>query len=201
MTTDASASSSPQLTPLFCFHPSALQDFLRASRQTLDDSIISNINALILPSSSNPFSPASTAARTPSHRRPSASACAAFTADTLFPAWQARTQVLTYCSSVASSSSANAADPELIAREEADRLAREREVDERLDPYSARYYPQETRRERLERIVKNERVVEGIVRRRTWEAVTERCPGADSPDGSWEEAMTSWEKRNYGRGL
>ena len=69
-------------------------------------------------------------------------------------------------------------------------------IDERLDPYSARFFPQEARTEELARTVRNERVVEGIVRQRTWGVVEERC--GDQGVG-WEESMEMW-RAETGRG-
>lgn len=65
-------------------------------------------------------------------------------------------------------------------------------VDERLDPYSGRYFPKEARTEDLARRVRQERLVEGIVRARSWEEVRRRCEGVVG-DG-WEDALSQWEK-------
>lgn len=51
----------------------------------------------------------------------------------------------------------------------------ERTVDERLDPYSARYFPREARTESLAMLMRNEREVEKIIRSRTWGMIGERC--------------------------
>lgn len=64
-------------------------------------------------------------------------------------------------------------------------------MDERLDPYSARFFPREARTERLAAVVRQERGVESIVRARSWKMVGERC-GEDWRE--WEEAMGEWEK-------
>ena len=76
-------------------------------------------------------------------------------------------------------------------REVEDAKARERIVDERLDPYSGRYFPREVRTEMLAALVRNERMVEGIVRNRTWGAVRERCEDEEM-DG--EKAFDAWRK-------
>jgi len=102
--------------------------------------------------------------------------------------------VLNYCAGVATSPDPN--DPDHILREEEDAKARERVVDERLDPYSARYFPQDSRTERLAGLLRNERMVEEIVRGRTWGIVNERCenmPGI-GVDKGWEEALNRWRK-------
>jgi len=102
--------------------------------------------------------------------------------------------VLNYCAGVATSPDPN--DPDHILREEEDARARERVVDERLDPYSARYFPRERRTERLADLMRNERMVEEIVRGRTWGIVNERCenvPGVVT-DSGWAEALNQWRK-------
>lgn len=65
-------------------------------------------------------------------------------------------------------------------------------VDERLDPYSGRFFPREARTEVLGVVVRNERSVEGIVRRRTWGLVQERC--GDGGGEGWEEALDKWRE-------
>ena len=69
---------------------------------------------------------------------------------------------------------------------------RERVVDERLDPYSGRFFPTEARTEELARVIRNERVVEDIVRSRTWSVLKERC----GIDGDWRQAVERWEKEH-----
>jgi TPP-dependent trihydroxycyclohexane-1,2-dione (THcHDO) dehydratase len=66
-------------------------------------------------------------------------------------------------------------DPDAVLRQIEDATARERVVNERLDPYSARYFPQEARTESLASLIRNERAVESIIRARTWSLVAERC--------------------------
>lgn len=83
-------------------------------------------------------------------------------------------------------------DPESVLRQVEDGKVRERVVDERLDPYSARYFPREARTERLAALVRQERAVESIIRARSWGLVVERC-GEDW--GTWEEALDDWRKR------
>lgn len=99
--------------------------------------------------------------------------------------------MLTYCASVATSPDPE--DPDLIAREVEDARARERVVDERLDPYSARYFPREPRTERLASLIRQERMVEGIVRGRTWEVVGERCENGVEV-GDAEVALERWRQ-------
>ncbi|MCJ1436281.1 hypothetical protein MMC27_005659 [Xylographa pallens] len=178
----------PALTPQFCFHPTALQDFLRLSRATTDDPLSATLNAL---TPSAPFSPRSPTTPRPtrtSHRVPRAT-CTSYLSGALFPAWHARTKALTYCASVAISPDPN--DPELLARQAEGMRDRERVVDERLDPYSGRFFPKEPRTEELARKVRAERGIEGIVRGRSWDVVGGKCEGGGAE--GWEEAVAKWE--------
>ncbi|KAL8929957.1 MAG: hypothetical protein Q9208_001101 [Pyrenodesmia sp. 3 TL-2023] len=190
-------SNKPSLTPQFCFNETALRDFLRLSRVAIDDSIIQNLNALITPARAG-FDPSSTAERQTqtSRRRPiDSEACQSFKDNVLFQSWQTRSDVLNYCAGVA----VNPGDPDLIAREAESAKDRERVVNERLDPYSGRFFPREARTESLANLIRNERGVEGIIRSRSWGLVTERC--GDTGIG-WEEALNKWratqeEKRDH----
>ncbi|KAH8598965.1 caffeine-induced death protein 2 [Bisporella sp. PMI_857] len=175
--------TSPQLTPQFCFSTVALRDFLRMSR-SIDDSITPNLNALFPPSPG--FSPQQYP-RTFHKRQLSSSACQSFKNQVLFPSWQVRSDVLNYCASVATSPDPD--DPESVLRLVESERRRERVVDERLDPYSGRWFPKEARTERLADMVRQERSVEGIVRTRTWRLVGERC--GEELRG-WEEALNDW---------
>lgn len=105
----------------------------------------------------------------------------------LFPSWQARTDVIQYCAGVATSPDPD--DPEATLREIEAAKDKDRVVDERLDPYSGRFFPREARTEKLSLLLRQERGVESIVRTRTWETIRERC--GDSAV-SWEEAMSRW---------
>lgn len=114
-------------------------------------------------------------------------ACDKFKKEVLFPSWQSRSDVLSYCAGVATSPDPE--DPDLILREVEDAKAGERIVDERLDPYSGRYFPRAARTEALASLIRNERMVEGIVRTRTWGMVQERCV-VDEIDA--EKALDQW---------
>ncbi|KAK0659894.1 hypothetical protein DIS24_g3610 [Lasiodiplodia hormozganensis] len=183
----------PELTPQFCFNQTALRDFLRLSRATIDDSITQNLNSLLTPASAG-FDPSSTSTRStlpPGTRRQiPASSCNYFEDKVLFPSWQMRSDVLSYCASVATSPDPD--DPVSILREVDDAKVRERIVDERLDPYSARYFPKELRTEMLANVIRNERMVENIIRTRTWSLVGERC--GDEGRG-FEAALNEWRKK------
>lgn len=161
--------------------------FLRISRGLIDDSIVQNLNALMTPSR-KPWDPASTAERQirPVERRPTdPQACQSFKDDVLFRSWQTRSDVLNYCAGVA----LNPSDPDLALKEVESAKERERVVDERLDPYSGRFFPREARTEILASVIRNERSVEGIIRSRTWALVNERCGDAGV---GWEDALNKW---------
>ncbi|KAI0100576.1 caffeine-induced death protein 2 [Nemania sp. FL0031] len=181
--------SSPKLTPQFCFTTGALRDFLRISRGAIDDSITQNLNALVTPAKSG-FDPNSTSVRTPrgSTRQIDPHSCQVFKDKVLFPSWQARSDVLTYCAYVATSP--DPSDPEIALRVAETERSRERVVDERLDPYSGRYFPREPRTEKLASLLRQERSVEKIVRSRTWGLVQERCGNGSFQDA--EEALDRW---------
>ena len=183
----ASYTSFAQLT--FAF---SCLDFLRLSRSTIDDSIAQNLNALMTPARQG-FDPSSTAVRQiDSNTRKSIdpTTCQGFKDNVLFPSWQTRSDVLTYCAGVATSPDPD--DPDLILRETEFARDRERVVNERLDPYSARFFPREARTESLANLVRNQRTVEDIIRARTWGMVAERC----GDPASWEDALNNWRHSN-----
>lgn len=165
-------------------------DFLRISRSTIDDSIGQNLNALSTPANRK-FDPSSTAHRAPLavSRTLSGEKCSEFVNNVLLPSWQSRSDVLNYCASVATSDDPD--DPDILAEKAGDR---ERIVDERLDPYSGRFFPRETRTEILGAVIRNERMVESIVRERTWRVVNERCGNFGIPGGSWQAALDAWRE-------
>ncbi len=105
---------------------------------------------------------------------------------------------MTYCTSVATSPDPD--DPSLIEREVEGRRERERVVDERLDPYSARsaagLYRRHARTEQLATVLRNERAVENIIRSRSWGIIGDRCAGGASLDGRWEDALDKWREEN-----
>lgn len=153
----------------------------------IDDSIVQNLNALMKPSTKR-WDPASTSERQvrPVERGSTDPlACRSFKEDVLFQSWQTRSDVLNYCASVA----LNPDDPDLALKQIESAKERERVVDERLDPYSGRFFPQEARTEVLANVIRNERSVEGIIRSRTWALVSERCGDASA---GWEEALNKW---------
>jgi hypothetical protein len=186
------------MTPSFCFNERALRDFLRLSRSAIDDTISTSLNALLTPSSTSPFT-ATTTSRISSPRPPSrtplpSASCRAFTHSVLFPTWQTRSDSLTYCASVATSPDPD--DPTLLSREIESQRERERVVDERLDPYSARsaagLYRRTARTEALAQLLRNERAVENIIRERSWSVIQDRCAGG--MEGRWEDALDKWRE-------
>ncbi|KAF8459003.1 caffeine-induced death protein 2-domain-containing protein [Terfezia claveryi] len=182
----------PPLSPQFCFSTSTLKEFLRFSRSTIDDTITQNLNALNAPAKAG-FPPSSTSQRNvypPRHILPF-DACRDFTSNVLFPSWQNRADVLNYCASVATSD--DPGDPDTLTRLAETEAHREKVVDERLDPYSGRWFPREPRTEILASIVRNERRVEEIIRERTWRIMGERCGGLEPLGGQdWREAFEKW---------
>lgn len=153
----------------------------------IDDSIVQNLNALMTPSRVR-WDPSSTAERQirPVERKPTdPHACQTFKDEVLFQSWQSRSDVLNFCAGVALDPN----DPDLALKQVESAKERERVVDERLDPYSGRFFPREARTEMLANLIRNERSVESIIRSRTWGLVSERC-GNDGMD--WEEALNKW---------
>lgn len=167
-----------------------MADFLRLSRSSLDDSISQQLNALHRPAHAG-FDPSSTSQLGPRRldRTLESGSCAAFKDKILFPTWQARTDVLSYCAVVATSPDPD--DPDTPLREAESEKDKQRIVDERLDPYSGRFFPKEARTEILQNIIRQERAVENIVRNRTWGIVQEKCGEAQ---GEWEASFHAWEK-------
>ncbi|RCI14150.1 hypothetical protein L249_5917 [Ophiocordyceps polyrhachis-furcata BCC 54312] len=168
------------LTPQFCFSSGTLR-----GSSSIDDSISQNLNALLTPSQKG-FDPDSTPRRTTARSigRP---ACRSYCESVLFPAWQARTEVLDYCALVATSPDPD--DPEAAIRDVEKQKDRERVVDERLDPYSGRFFPREARTQALAMLIRQERDVERIVRTQTWNVVRQRCTAVGE---DFEDAVNRW---------
>ncbi|OAQ97743.1 hypothetical protein LLEC1_00398 [Akanthomyces lecanii] len=199
------STTTPQLSPQFCFSTSTLRglsrgyrckfeliskEFLRFSRSTVDDTISQNLNALVTPARAG-FDPQSTWQRTSrsSGKDVKAEQCTDFLNKVLFPAWNSRTQVFEYCAAVASSPDLD--DPEAALRELQRAKDSERVIDERLDPYSGRFYPRESRAEVLASTLRQERDIEDIIRHRTWEVIRDRC---EAPPKDWQAAFEARTK-------
>jgi Caffeine-induced death protein 2 len=146
--------------------------------------------------------------RHPSTRPIPPPACNAFKSAVLLPTWHARTALLEYCTHVATSPDPD--DPTLPLRQLESEADKNRVVNERLDPYSGRFFPREARTERLGSTLRLEWGVERIVRRRTWAVVGERCGegeemGVDGLSAAsskrregWEVALDKWREENRG---
>jgi hypothetical protein len=114
--------------------------------------------------------------------------CGQFRERVLFPSWAVRSDVLDYCAGVATSPDPD--DPDSILRQNEDSKARDRTIDERLDPYSGRYFPREARTESLAMLMRNERAVEKIIRMRTWSLLGDRCGISKE---SADDAFDKWK--------
>lgn len=101
--------------------------------------------------------------------------------------------MLNYCAGVATSPDPD--DPDHVLRDSEDARAREKAVDERLDPYNSRFLPREGRTEVLAGLIRNERMVENIIRARTWGLVGERC---ENEGVEADRALDEWRRRNAG---
>lgn len=97
--------------------------------------------------------------------------------------------MLSYCALVATSPDPD--DPAAAVRSAELEKDRERVVNERLDPYSGRFYHTEPRTMQLATLLRQEQGVEAIVRTRTWGVVQDRC-GATGED--WQAALAKWRK-------
>lgn len=97
--------------------------------------------------------------------------------------------MLYYCGVVAASPDPD--DPDATLREMEKEENSHRVVDERLDPYSGRFFPREARTEQLASLIRQENQIEAIVRAKTWTTVQQRCGG---PVGSWEDAVARWKE-------
>lgn len=185
----------PILTPQFCFSSGAIQDFLRTSRRAIDDTIVENLNALVTPSREG-FHPNLTTQRIPRSKRfIDPSSCNNFKDNVLFPSWKARSDVLRYCESVAKSPDPGKSEDE---PQEADFMKPEKPpLYDRSDPYKSRQLPQETPRDRLASLIRNEQTVERIVRATTWRNVTERCGNIVDGRGEIDPdiALQDWQTR------
>lgn len=202
-------------------------DFLRASR-AIDDTITQHLNALVTPSRAG-FDPSSTAHRSSSSyssfssgslssSTPPPAACRAFRDALLFPAWQARDDVIRYCAGVADDAVAKEAQEAAQAAKQAEAQAAAAaaasgalvegdyppmtppEVEERFDPYIKRkqYSLVEPQANLLASLMRNEKGVESIVRARSWDVLQARCGSsavANPGETGWEAALERWRKR------
>ncbi len=84
-------------------------------------------------------------------------------------------------------------DPDMVARQLENEKDKQRVIDDRLDPYSSRFEPRESRTEKLARVIRMEQGVEMIVRARTLDVVEQRCGDTLSRGAQWENAFREWE--------
>ena len=190
----------PPLSPSLCFNTSYLRDFLRLSRSQLDDTISTNLNSLSTPSVTSPFDPLSTSDPATNRRGKQPipqDICSDFTHETIFPMWASRSQVISYCSIVATSPDPD--DPDRTTIEAQNIAQSHRVVNERLDPYSGRFFPKEPRTEMLGSLLRNENAVENIVRERTWRILNERCNDLDPSRRGWQDAFKQWQETRVKR--
>lgn len=68
------------------------------------------------------------------------------------------------------------------------------EVSERLDPYARRKKEVWEKHDELRRVIVQERGVERVIRRGTWENVVRRCQLQDKVQEGWEEEMERWRE-------
>lgn len=84
-------------------------------------------------------------------------------------------------------------DPDLVARQLENEKDKQRVIDDRLDPYSSRFYPRESRTEQLASVIRMEQTVEKIIRARTWDVVESRCGDGAARGADWEKAFEEWK--------
>ena len=111
--------------------------------------------------------------------------------------WASRSQVISYCSIVATSPDPD--DPDRTTIEAQNIAQSHRVVNERLDPYSGRFFPKEPRTEMLGSLLRNENAVENIVRERTWRILNERCNDLDPSRRGWQDAFKQWQETRVKR--
>lgn len=68
------------------------------------------------------------------------------------------------------------------------------EVSERLDPYARRKKEVWEKHDELRRVIVQERGVESVIRRGTWENVVRRCQLQDKVQEQWEGEMQRWRE-------
>jgi len=66
------------------------------------------------------------------------------------------------------------------------------EVSERLDPYARRKKEVWEKHDELNRVIRQERGVESVIRLRTWDVIVRRCQLEGVVEG-WEEELTRWK--------
>src|SRR5277367_381092 len=187
LTTPPPPPSSPAPSPSICFSTIVLRgiillintqltiDFLRKSRRYSDDSIETHLNDLL--PLRRLFSNPSPTVLEPPH-------CADFIRTQLFPTWQARDDILEYCSTLA----------EKPVEESSAPVTPIVEVSERVDPYARRKKEVWEKHDELKRVILQENGVEAVIRMRTWELVVRRCQ-LEGIVGKWDEEIAKWKEK------
>ena len=187
LTTPPPPPSPPTPSPALCFNTIVLRgiillintqltvDFLRKSRRYSDDSIETHLNDLL--PQRRLFSNPSPTVLEPPH-------CADFIRTQLFPTWQARDDILEYCSTLA----------EKPVEESSAPVTPLVEVSERVDPYARRKKEVWEKHDELKRVILQENGVEAVIRMRTWEIVVRRCQ-LEEIVKSWDKEMQQWKEK------
>ncbi|ODV78892.1 uncharacterized protein CANTADRAFT_42282, partial [Suhomyces tanzawaensis NRRL Y-17324] len=145
------------LSPQNCTSPQRIRAFLRLSRIATDDTIREHLNEL-----------------------KGNQACDVYYTNTILPQWNARAQIIQYCSDYAIQLRAQAEgkhpmpEPKPASADDPD------PYNLRIDPYAVKNRNAElesrfSQVEEVERWVRNERSVESIVREETAKALSDRC--------------------------
>ena len=90
--------------------------------------------------------------------------------------------MISYCSEVAHHDDDN--DPERSLIEAEQQKKEHMIVNERLDPYSARFEVRESRQDKLKKTIMEEWEIESIVRSRSWGVLRTRC---EAVTGEWND--------------
>lgn len=188
-------------TRKLCYNFTFIKDFLRKSRGSLDDTISTQMNNLIvrgkfdIQSLSKPWylqrplqsendtdldveafeALANKGGRT-RYSAPSKVLCEQF-AQALLESWNQRSKMIQQCTEIAKADLEASSNSSLKSSTEAD-------TNQRLDPYSGRPVYSYNKAEELSRIMRTEAAVEDVIRDRTWRIVRESC--GDLPE-KWED--------------
>ena len=180
-----------------CSSITDLKDFLRRSRQSVDDRITTNLNNLVLPRRFDPTS-TSTSASDRTVRLASDDGrhidCHTLI-DAVFTNWLVRTDILDRCSAYALSHNTAAGTTTDAKAKQQYNTKRWHGDERRYDPYANRAAVEEPL---LKVVCDGERGTEEIVRDRTWRVVRSRCSGDDDGvglDREWQTAFQAWLKR------
>ncbi|KAK9454569.1 caffeine-induced death protein 2-domain-containing protein [Dipodascopsis uninucleata] len=191
----------PVLAPERCYSEHAFRTFLTLSRSLTDDAISADINSLQRAAYGRGAgnTTASSISSSEENRRDTSSKrlCRDHVEKAIFTSWKARDDILEYCSLVAEKNKSH----KVQASETKSK------IDPRIDPYGARNLPEFTEEDRIFSWINNEKMVEDIVRGRSWSIISDRCAEYQSSqraDGSdslgdygseWRSAYESWRSK------